>query len=172
MMPSRAAATGHDARTPCRGGSVTRRRNTARRLSASWARAPASETEIPPAACLGGRAAGSELNGGPPPLTWTAGFASCRILHNLSARRDAVAKISDYLKTGEVAAYLGVHTDTLRRWDRAGKLEARRHSVNRFRLYLKRDLEVFLARIGRQQPTKKKSGGRRSTRRSSRAAKR
>ncbi len=36
-----------------------------------------------------------------------------------------MAKISEYLKIGEAAAHLGMHTDTLRRWDRAGKLEAR-----------------------------------------------
>ena len=59
-----------------------------------------------------------------------------------------MAKISDYLRIGEAAAYLGVHTDTLRRWDRAGKLEARRHPANRFRLYLRRDLDKFLRQIG------------------------
>ena len=58
-----------------------------------------------------------------------------------------MAKISDYLTIGEAAEYLGVHPDSLRRWDRAGKLEPRRHPINNFRLYLKRDLDRFLARI-------------------------
>ncbi len=59
-----------------------------------------------------------------------------------------MAKISDYLMIGEAAEYLGVHPDSLRRWDRAGKLEPRRHPINNFRLYLKRDLDRFLAQIG------------------------
>ena len=59
-----------------------------------------------------------------------------------------MAKISDYLTIGEAAEYLGVHPDSLRRWDRAGKLEPRRHPINNFRLYLKRDLDAFLAQIG------------------------
>ncbi len=59
-----------------------------------------------------------------------------------------MAKISEYLKIGEAAAYLGMHTDTLRRWDRAGKLEARRYPANRFRLYLRSDLDGFLRQLG------------------------
>ncbi len=59
-----------------------------------------------------------------------------------------MVKISDYLTIGEAAEYVGVHPDSLRRWDRAGKLEPRRHPINNFRLYLKRDLDRFLAQIG------------------------
>ena len=40
-----------------------------------------------------------------------------------------MAKISDYLTVGEAAEYLGVHPDSLRRWDRAGKLEPRWHPI-------------------------------------------
>lgn len=74
-----------------------------------------------------------------------------------------MAKISDYLKIGEAAAYLGVHTDTLRRWDRAGKLKARRHPVNRFRLYLRSDLDRLLGQLGvgdaTKRPSKRKKTG-------------
>lgn len=59
-----------------------------------------------------------------------------------------MAKISDYLTVGEAAAFLGVSRDSLRRWDRSGKLKARRHPASNFRLYLKKDLEAFLNRIG------------------------
>lgn len=59
-----------------------------------------------------------------------------------------MAKISDYLMIGEAAAYLGVHPDSLRRWDRAKRLQPRRHPINNFRLYRKRDLDKFLAQIG------------------------
>ncbi len=58
-----------------------------------------------------------------------------------------MAKISDYLMIGEAAEYLGVHPDSLRRWDRAKQLQPRRHPINNFRLYLKRDLDRFLAQI-------------------------
>ena len=58
-----------------------------------------------------------------------------------------MAKISDYLTIGEAAEYLGVHPDSLRRWDRAKRLQPRRHPINNFRLYLKRDLDIFLAQI-------------------------
>ena len=58
-----------------------------------------------------------------------------------------MAKISDYLTIGEDAEYLGVHPDSLRRWDRAKRLQPRRHPINNFRLYLKRDLDRFLAQI-------------------------
>ncbi|MCK4624764.1 MAG: helix-turn-helix domain-containing protein [Phycisphaerae bacterium] len=34
--------------------------------------------------------------------------------------------MSDYLTIGDAAEYLGISKDTLRRWDRAGKLTARR----------------------------------------------
>ena len=57
-------------------------------------------------------------------------------------------KLSDYLTIGDAAEHLGISNDTLRRWDRAGKLESRRHPINNFRLYLKRDLDRFLAQIG------------------------
>ena len=46
----------------------------------------------------------------------------------------------------DAAALLGVSEATLRRWDRAGKLRARRHPMNDYRLYLKKDLE----RLNRQ----------------------
>lgn len=74
-----------------------------------------------------------------------------------------MAKISDYLKIGEAAAYLGVHTDTLRRWDRAGKLKARRHPANRFRLYLRSDLDRFLRRIEADVAGKTSVPGKRKT---------
>ena len=69
-----------------------------------------------------------------------------------------MAKISEYLKIREAAEYLGVSKDTLRRWDAAGKLKARRHPVSNFRLYLQADLDRFLTQLARG------SSGRRSDR--------
>ena len=76
-----------------------------------------------------------------------------------------MAKINDFMTVGQASAYLGDSKDSLRRWDRAGKLKARRHPVSRYRLYLKRDLDTFLQefavgamRMGRRNRTAKKAG--------------
>ena len=52
-----------------------------------------------------------------------------------------MAKLNEYLTVGEAAQMLGVSKDTLRRWDRAGKLEARRHPITGYRLYVRRELQ-------------------------------
>ena len=44
----------------------------------------------------------------------------------------------------EPAEFLGVSGSTLRNWGRAGKLEAARNPMNRYRLYEKADLERVL----------------------------
>ena len=51
------------------------------------------------------------------------------MLRNPISEAGVVAKLNEYLTVGEAAAFLGVSKDTLRRWDRAGKLEARRHPI-------------------------------------------
>ena len=58
-------------------------------------------------------------------------------------------KLSEFLTVGQAALYLGVSKDTLRRWDRSGKLTARRHPLTEFRLYLKRDLDTVLAPLAK-----------------------
>lgn len=52
------------------------------------------------------------------------------------------------MTVGEASDYLGVSPTSLRRWDRAGTLKARRHPVSRYRLYLKVDLDKFLGELG------------------------
>jgi DNA-binding transcriptional MerR regulator len=44
------------------------------------------------------------------------------------------------LTIGEAAAELGVSAATLRNWDRLGKLAARRHPINDYRLYRAADI--------------------------------
>jgi hypothetical protein len=59
------------------------------------------------------------------------------------ARRDPGAKRSikpDLVTIKEAADLLGVAEVTLRRWDDAGKFPARRHPINRYRLYRMVDL--------------------------------
>jgi len=55
--------------------------------------------------------------------------------------------LKDYLTIKDAARLLGVNPATLRRWDKKGKLKSRRHSINRYRLYRKRDLEVFMTKL-------------------------
>ena len=55
--------------------------------------------------------------------------------------RQAPLARTGFLTVKEAAAFLGVSEATLRRWDRAGKLRARRHPMNQYRLYLRTELE-------------------------------
>ena len=61
--------------------------------------------------------------------------------------RMPVAKLNEYLTVAEAAAYLGCCADTLRRYDRAGKLRARRHPITGYRLYLPSELDEFLGKV-------------------------
>ena len=70
-----------------------------------------------------------------------------------------MAKISDFMTVGEAAAYLSVSKDSLRRWDRAGKLKARRHPINGYRLYQKSDLDELLRRFGLEDTPSRRTGG-------------
>ena len=51
------------------------------------------------------------------------------------------------LTVGSAAEMLGVSPDTLRNWDRAGKLRARRHPINGYRLYDYEELHTLLLEI-------------------------
>jgi excisionase family DNA binding protein len=50
----------------------------------------------------------------------------------------------EYLTVKEAAKVLGVAILTLHRWDVSGKLKARRHPINHYRLYKKSELERLL----------------------------
>ncbi|OGW72102.1 MAG: MerR family transcriptional regulator [Omnitrophica bacterium GWA2_52_12] len=58
-----------------------------------------------------------------------------------------MANLKDFLIVKEAATYLGVSSETLRRWDNAKKLKSYRHPINKYRLYKKADLEIFLKKI-------------------------
>jgi MerR family transcriptional regulator, copper efflux regulator len=63
--------------------------------------------------------------------------------------RLAVLKLQDYLQIKAAAAFLGVSVNTLRNWERLGRLATYRHPVNGYRLYRKADLEALLAAVKR-----------------------
>lgn len=58
-----------------------------------------------------------------------------------------MTRLDEYVKTAEAARILGVSQNTLRAWAEAGKIPVRRNPANRYRLFLRRDLERFLAKI-------------------------
>jgi MerR family transcriptional regulator, copper efflux regulator len=60
-----------------------------------------------------------------------------------------VAKLRDFLRISEAAEYLGVSPNTLRNWERAGKILAHRHPVNRYRLFRQQDLDSLLSQVDR-----------------------
>ena len=62
-----------------------------------------------------------------------------------------MAKLNEYLTVGEAAQVLGVSKDTLRRWDRAGKLEARRHPITGYRLCTKKVFQRVLTDLAKRR---------------------
>jgi excisionase family DNA binding protein len=55
--------------------------------------------------------------------------------------------MKDYMTVMEAAKILGVNPETLRRWDRAGKLKAKRNPMNNYRLYSVEDIESLKKQI-------------------------
>lgn len=53
----------------------------------------------------------------------------------------------DYLRIQEAGEVLGVSEQTLRNWDRSGKLRAQRHPINGYRLYRAGDLRALLQKF-------------------------
>jgi len=75
--------------------------------------------------------------------------------------------LRDFVTIKDAAALVGVHPETLRRWDASGKLIAQRHPVNRYRLYSRADLYALLAELkessgSRVQTAKRRDSGRAS----------
>jgi MerR family transcriptional regulator, copper efflux regulator len=68
-----------------------------------------------------------------------------------------VAKLRDYLRISQAAEYLGVSPNTLRNWERAGKIKAHRHPVNHYRLFRPQDLDALLGRVERNSRTDRKT---------------
>lgn len=64
-----------------------------------------------------------------------------------------MTKVNQYVKIAEAARILGVSQNTLRAWAEAGKVPAHRNPANGYRLFRRKDLEVFLAKVA--SPMKK-----------------
>jgi excisionase family DNA binding protein len=60
-----------------------------------------------------------------------------------------MTRLNEYVKIAEAATILGVSQNTVRAWAEAGKIPMRRNPANGYRLFLRRDLDRFLAKIER-----------------------
>jgi len=60
---------------------------------------------------------------------------------------DNAPNFDDFLTVSEAAAFLGVSVSTLRNWDRSGKVKARRHPVNGYRLYDRDHLVTLIRKL-------------------------
>ena len=58
--------------------------------------------------------------------------------------------LKNFLTVSEAARFLGVSASTLRNWDRMGKVSARRHPVNGYRLYVQAELSALLNGVSRR----------------------
>ena len=56
-------------------------------------------------------------------------------------------KLFDYVKIKEAAEILGVTGNTLRNWEKTGKIKVYRWPHNNYRLYKKEDLEAILKEV-------------------------
>jgi MerR family copper efflux transcriptional regulator len=68
-----------------------------------------------------------------------------------------VTKLRDFLRISEAAEHLGVSPNTLRNWERAGKVTAHRHPVNRYRLFRREDLDALLRQA--ERPARRRTKG-------------
>jgi len=88
------------------------------------------------------------------------------MLPKLACGARVMAKISEFMTVGEASEYLGTSPSSLRRWDRAGKLKARRHPASQYRLYAKADLDRFLGELGAaEEPPTRSSGAKKTVKR-------
>ena len=55
--------------------------------------------------------------------------------------------LQEYLRIKQAAAFMGVHVDTLRRWERRGLIKPIRNPMNVYRLYKQEDLSRILIEV-------------------------
>jgi len=56
-------------------------------------------------------------------------------------------RLAEYVQVKEAAALLGVAENTLRNWERSGKIGVYRHPINNYRLYKRADIAALLGAI-------------------------
>ena len=58
-----------------------------------------------------------------------------------------MAKLQEFLTVKEAAAFLGVAPNTIRNWDRDGKIPVYRHPLSQYRLFKRDELESLLRQV-------------------------
>jgi DNA (cytosine-5)-methyltransferase 1 len=58
-----------------------------------------------------------------------------------------MASLDVYLTVKEAAEFLGVAPNTIRNWDRDGRIPVYRHPISNYRLFKKEDLQEVLRQI-------------------------
>jgi hypothetical protein len=66
----------------------------------------------------------------------------------IETMKETKQKLSEYFNIKEASEFLGVHKDTLRRWEKLEKLKSLRNPMNNYRLYKIKDLEQILSNAG------------------------
>ena len=56
-------------------------------------------------------------------------------------------KLSGFIQVSEAAEYLGVCPNTLRNWERAGKVATYRNPMNGYRLFKREELDALLEQV-------------------------
>lgn len=79
-----------------------------------------------------------------------------------------MTKLSDYVKIAEAADILGVSQGTVRAWAQAGTIPMHRNPANGYRLFLRTDLEKFLAQVQKSRSPQEGKKPLNSTRRRTR----
>ena len=67
----------------------------------------------------------------------------------------STVKVREYVKVAEAAEILGVSQGTVRAWAEAGKLPMHKNPANGYRLFRRNELENFLKRLAKVQPTRR-----------------
>ena len=62
-----------------------------------------------------------------------------------------VKSLGNMVRVGQAAKQIGVSKETLRNWDKSGRLVATRHPVTGYRYYRQNDLDAFLRSVTTEQ---------------------
>jgi len=65
-----------------------------------------------------------------------------------------MTNLRSFMTVKEAAEYLGVSVNTLRNWGRSGRIQERRHPVNRYRLFRREELDDLLQQA--ERPTRRR----------------
>lgn len=65
--------------------------------------------------------------------------------------KEKAQSLRGLMKISEAAEFCGVTAETLRNWDRSGRLVPQRNPVTGYRYYRQKDLEKFLRKVTKEK---------------------